>query len=71
MEAIRNFVRSVALAGHGEAWRAVTERGEVLCVYSVYDRADELRGTGSAITLHPLDQFWLAVARIQMGVAVT
>jgi hypothetical protein len=28
MDSIRALVRSVALAGDGEAWRAVTERGE-------------------------------------------
>jgi hypothetical protein len=31
MDSIRALVRSVAPAGNGEAWRAVTERGELLC----------------------------------------
>ena len=52
-----------------KAWRAGTERGEVLCAYSVYDLADELSGK-PVITLHPRDQLCLAVARAQMGVSV-
>ncbi len=35
MDSIRAHVRSLALAQHGEAWRAVTQRGELLYVYSV------------------------------------
>jgi hypothetical protein len=30
-ELLRAYVRSTALANGGEAWRAMTERGEVLC----------------------------------------
>ena len=37
MKSIRALVRSTALARGGEAWRAVTKRGELLCVYSVSD----------------------------------
>ena len=70
MELIRAYVRSTAFARGGEAWRAVTEDGDMLCVYSVHDRADELRGTKSAITLHPRDQLCLAIARLQLGVRV-
>jgi len=44
MESIRAYLRSTAFARGGE-WRAVTEDGDVLCGYSVNDRADELRGT--------------------------
>lgn len=69
MELIRAFVRHVALARGGEAWRAVTERGEVLCAFSVYDLADELSGK-PVITLHPRDRLCLAVARARMGVSV-
>jgi hypothetical protein len=47
----------------------VTERGEILCAYSVYDLADELSGK-PAITLHPRDQLCLAAARARMGVSV-
>jgi hypothetical protein len=46
----------------GEAWRAVTERGELLCVFSVYDLAHEFSGK-PIITLHPRDQLCLAAAR--------
>jgi len=70
MESIRAFVRHVALARRDEAWRAVTERGEVLCAYSVYDLADELSGK-PVITLHPRDQLCLAVARARMAVSVS
>jgi hypothetical protein len=66
IDAIRASVRNAALTQGGEAWRAVTERGEVLCTYSVVDRAIEL-GANSVVTLHPLDQFWLAMARWQMA----
>ena len=69
MELIRAFVRHVALARGGETWRAVTERGEILFVFSVYDLADELSGK-PVITLHPRDQLCLAVARARMGVSV-
>ena len=69
MKSIRAFVRRVALARGGEAWRAVTERGEVLCAYSIYDLADELSGE-PVITLHPRDQLRLAMARARMGVSV-
>jgi hypothetical protein len=66
MRSIRTFVRNVALQRGGEAWRAVTERGEVLYVYSVEDLADELSGK-PVITLHPYDQFCLVLARTRMG----
>jgi hypothetical protein len=66
MDSILTLVRSVALAGDGEAWRAVTERREVLCDYSVYDVARELSGR-SVITTHPHDQTCLAVAQSLMG----
>ncbi|MGO8846427.1 MAG: hypothetical protein ACLQFI_14035 [Methylocella sp.] len=69
MESVRAFVRHIALACEGEAWRAVTERGEVLCAYSVYDLAGELSGK-PVVTLHPRDQLCLAVARARMGVSV-
>jgi hypothetical protein len=69
IESIRTLVRRVALARGGEAWRAVTERGEILCAYSVEDLADELSGK-PVISLHPLDQLCLAVARARMGVSV-
>jgi hypothetical protein len=67
MESIRAYLRSTAFARGGE-WRAVTEDGDVLCGYSVNDRADELRGTKSAITWHPRGQICLAIARVQLGV---
>jgi hypothetical protein len=65
IDSIRAHVRQVALDRGGEAWRAVTERGEVLVVYSVSDRADELNGK-PAVTLHPRDQLSLAMARVEM-----
>jgi hypothetical protein len=69
MESIHASVRNVALARGGEAWRAVTQRGEVLCAYSVYDLAREFSGK-PVNTLHPFDQLCLAVARVRMGVSV-
>jgi len=69
METIRAQVRSIALARGGEAWRAVTERGEVLCGYSVSDLAKEL-GAKTVITIDPRDQLCLAVARLRMGVPI-
>ena len=66
IKSIRALVRSTALARGGEAWRAATERGELLCVYSVSDLAEELSG-GPVVTMHPRDQFCLAVARLRMG----
>jgi hypothetical protein len=66
IESIRALVRSTALDRGGEAWRAVTERGELLCVYSVNDLADELSGK-PVMTMHPHDQLCLAVARLRMG----
>jgi len=69
MESIRALVRSTALARGGEAWRAVTERGELLCAYSVGDLARELSGKPD-ITLHPRDQVCLVLARLRMGILV-
>ena len=69
IESIRALVRRIALDRGGEAWRAVTKRGEILCVYSVFDLADEL-GAKPVITLDPLDQLSLAVARAIMRVSV-
>jgi hypothetical protein len=68
MKSIRALVRHTALARGGEAWRVVTERGELLCVFSVEDLAEELSGK-AVITLHPYDQLCLAVARLLMGLA--
>jgi hypothetical protein len=48
----------------------MTERGEVLCDFSVSDLAKELSGK-ECITMHPLDQFFLAVARVRLGVSAT
>ena len=47
---------------------AMTERGEVLCDFSVSDLAKELNGGKDCITMHPLDQFFLGVARARLGV---
>jgi hypothetical protein len=67
-ELLQAYVRDVAITKGGEAWRAMTERGEVLCDYSVSDLAKELSGK-ECNTLHPLDQFFLGVARARLGVA--
>jgi hypothetical protein len=69
MASIRALVRSTALARGGEAWRATTERGEVLCCYSVTDLAKEL-GANTIITMLPHDQLCLAVARWRLGVCI-
>ncbi len=34
MASIRTYVREVARKHGGEAWRATTERGEVLCAFT-------------------------------------
>lgn len=69
MESIPAWVRSIALARGGEAWRAVTERGEILCAYSVGDLAKEL-GANPVITMHPRDQFYLLIARLLLGISI-
>ena len=42
MKSIRVILRDVALRHGGEAWRAITQRGEILCVFSAFDLAKEL-----------------------------
>ena len=66
-ELLQAFVREKAITQGGEAWRALTERGELLCVYSVYDFATELSGK-KTITLHPNDQYFLGVAYARLAV---
>jgi hypothetical protein len=71
-EPLEAFLRNIATAPGGPggyAWRAVTERGEVIRVYSVFDLWRELRGKETCITLHPLDQFLFRVARVRLGLA--
>ena len=64
---LKNYLRETALEKKGgEAWRAVTERGEVLRSFSVYDLANEVSGK-QAITLHPEDQQFLGRARRRLG----
>ncbi|MGA2841715.1 MAG: hypothetical protein ABSG18_16330 [Steroidobacteraceae bacterium] len=66
-ELLQGFMRETALAEGGEAWRAMTERGELLRVFSVHNLATELSGK-EFITMHPVDQFFLSVARARLGV---
>jgi hypothetical protein len=66
-ELLQPFLRETALTRGGEAWRAMTERGELLRVFSVSDLAQELSGK-EIITMHPTDQYFLAVARARLGV---
>ncbi len=66
-ESLQAFVRVTAITQGGEAWRAMTERGELLHVFSVYELAEELSGK-RAITMHPSDQYFLGVARARLGV---
>jgi hypothetical protein len=66
-ELLQGFVRETTLTEGGEAWRAMTERGELLRVFSVHDLATELSGKEIA-TLHPVDQYYLSVARARLGV---
>jgi hypothetical protein len=54
--ALQTLLREIALREGGEAWRAVTDRGELLRVFSVYDFAEQLSGK-KVITLHPDDQY--------------
>jgi len=64
---LQNYLRKIAREKRGwEAWRAVTERGEVLERFSVYDLAKELSGK-QAITLHRDDQELLANAAEDFG----
>jgi hypothetical protein len=65
-ELLQAFVPENALAQDGEAWRAMTERGELLYVFSVYDLAMELSGK-KTITMHPNDQYFLAVAHERLS----
>jgi hypothetical protein len=66
-ELLQAFVREIAITKGGEAWRAMTERGELLRVFSVNELADELSGK-KTITMHPTDQYFLGVARACLGV---
>lgn len=65
-ESLQAFVRETAITQGGEAWRAMTERGELLCVFSVYELAEELSGK-KTITMHPTDQYFLGFARACLG----
>jgi hypothetical protein len=60
-KALGAFVREVALKEGGEAWWAMTDRGELLRLFSVSDLADELSGR-KTITLHDDDPYHLGVA---------
>jgi len=66
-ESLRAFVRETALQQGGEAWRAMTERGELLRIFSVNELATELSGN-KTITMSPSDQYFLGVARARLGV---
>lgn len=59
--ALRNYLREVALTIGGE-WRALTERGELLAVYCVGTRFEEMTGR-RIITLSHDDQVALWVAK--------
>jgi hypothetical protein len=65
-ELLLPYLREIALTQGGEAWRAVTERGELLRLFTVSELAEELSGR-TIITMHPKDQFWLAVARLRLN----
>lgn len=59
--ALRNYLREVALTIGGE-WRALTERGELLAVYCVGTRFEEMTGR-RVITFSHEDQVALFVAK--------
>lgn len=67
-ELVRAYVRNAAMTEGGE-WRAMTERGELLCVFSVSDLAKELSGGRDCRTMHPLDQLFLSLASARLGVS--
>jgi hypothetical protein len=58
---LQSVLRNIALKEGGEAWRAMTDRGELLRLFSVCDLADELSGR-KTITLSDDDQYHLGVA---------
>jgi hypothetical protein len=58
---LQAVLRNIALREGGEAWRAMTDRGELLRLFSVGDLADELSGR-KTITLSDDDQYHLGVA---------
>jgi hypothetical protein len=64
-ESLQAFLRETAITQGGEAWRAMTERGELLRVFSIYDLAQELSSKESH--MHPTDQYFLGVARARLG----
>ena len=67
IELLREYVRNAALTRKGrEAWRARNDEGDVLFVYSEFDRWREMTGK-EQITMHPLDQAYLALARMELG----
>jgi hypothetical protein len=66
-EALQALLRETADTQGGEAWRAVTGRGELLRLFSVNDLAKELSGK-KTITVHPSGQYFLCVARARLGV---
>ena len=67
-ELLYPFLRETALTRGGAAWRAMTEIGELLCVFSVFDLAKEM-SCKKTITVHPTDQFHLAVAHRRLGLS--
>ncbi|MGO8798408.1 MAG: hypothetical protein ACLQJL_04915 [Roseiarcus sp.] len=62
---LQALVCETALTLGGEAWRAMTERGELLRVFSVYDPAKEWSNK-IVLTMHPSDQFFLGAARARL-----
>jgi hypothetical protein len=54
-ERLDALLREVAKTQGGEAFRAMTERGECLRVFSVYDLADELSGKKSSLCTRPIN----------------
>jgi hypothetical protein len=69
IELLRDYVRHAALTRKGsEAWRAKNEADDVLVVYSEFDRWREMTGK-EQITMHPIDQAYLALARMELGLS--
>lgn len=67
-EFLSALLRDVAIAMGGEAWRARIGKDDILCVYSVYDRAVELSGR-KIITMRPIDRHFLQLAKSQLCVS--
>lgn len=67
---LQDYLREMALARKGaEAWRVETDDGDILGVFSEHDLFCEMTGR-SVVTMSPLDQAYMLIARVKLGLPV-